>query len=46
MERWLFARLADLVGAVAIARFAEGRRGAWQTVPLLEETDADDPWLR
>jgi hypothetical protein len=42
---WLFARLADLVGAIAVARFAEEPRGAWQAVPLIKETDADDPWL-
>ena len=44
-NRWLFARLADLLGAVATGRFAEEPRGAWQAVPLLGETDAEDPWL-
>lgn len=44
-NRWLFARLADLVGAVAVSRFTEDPAAGWQVVPLLEETDADDAWL-
>jgi hypothetical protein len=42
---WLLERLADLVGAVAVSRFAEDPRGGWQVVPLLEEADAEDSWL-
>ena len=42
---WLFARLAELVGAVAISRFADKPAGAWQVVPLLEEAGAEDGWI-
>jgi hypothetical protein len=42
---WLFNRVSDLVGGVAISRFQESTASGWAAVPMLGELPTRDEWL-
>ena len=43
---WLFARLADLAAAAALARLSTNAAGGWKAVPLEEEApEVNEPWI-